>query len=82
MNSPLLDDGTPMPTRYWLVGRKERDTVSRLESQGGVRAAENAVDAAELEAAHVSYQGLRDAAMPVGHTARSRRAAWEVPAAA
>ncbi|MGA3215272.1 MAG: DUF501 domain-containing protein [Acidimicrobiales bacterium] len=68
MNSPLLDDGTPMPTRYWLVGRKERDTVSRLESQGGVRAAENAVDAAELEAAHVSYQGLRDAAMPVGHT--------------
>ena len=20
-NAPLLDDGTPMPTRYWLVGR-------------------------------------------------------------
>ena len=19
-NAPLLDDGTPMPTRYWLVG--------------------------------------------------------------
>jgi hypothetical protein len=22
-NAPLLDDGTPMPTRYWLVGRAE-----------------------------------------------------------
>ncbi len=22
-NAPLLDDGTPMPTRYWLVGRDE-----------------------------------------------------------
>ena len=24
-NSPFLDDGTPMPTLYWLVGRAERD---------------------------------------------------------
>ena len=21
-NAPLLDDGTPMPTRYWLVGAR------------------------------------------------------------
>ena len=21
-NEPVLDDGTPMPTRYWLVGRR------------------------------------------------------------
>jgi hypothetical protein len=21
-NAPLLDDGTPMPTRYWLVGER------------------------------------------------------------
>ena len=35
-NRPLLDDGTPMPTRYWLVGEPERTLVSRLEAAGGV----------------------------------------------
>ena len=35
-NAPLLDDGTPMPTRYWLVGEAERQAVSRLEAGGGV----------------------------------------------
>jgi hypothetical protein len=64
LNSPLLDDGTPMPTRYWLVGRAERELVSRLESEGGVKAAEAAADPAELEAAHSQYQALRDAAIP------------------
>jgi hypothetical protein len=56
-----------MPTRYWLVGRFERDMVSRLESTGGVRAAEAAVDATELEAAHRLYRALRDAAIPAEH---------------
>jgi len=67
LNFPLLDDGTPMPTRFWLVGREERESVSRLESEGGVRAAEAAVDAAELEASHSRYEALRDAALPPAH---------------
>jgi hypothetical protein len=67
LNSPLLDDGTPMPTRYWLVGRTERDLVSRLESTGGVKAAEAAVDPAALKAAHASYEASRDSVMPAGH---------------
>jgi hypothetical protein len=67
LNAPLMDDGTPMPTRYWLVGRRERDLVSRLESKGGVRAAEAAVDGSELVTAHRLYQEERDAAMPSGH---------------
>jgi hypothetical protein len=67
LNAPFLDDGTPMPTRYWLVGRAEREMVSRLESTGGVRAAEAAVDGAELEAAHELYLAEREAAMPSGH---------------
>lgn len=67
LNSPLLADGTPMPTRYWLVGRSEREQVGRLESEGGVRAAEAAVDPIELEAAHARYRRLRDAAMPSAH---------------
>ncbi len=64
LNSPLLGDGTPMPTRYWLVGRTERELVSRLESTGGVKAAEAAIDPAELEAAHGAYEAARDAVMP------------------
>ena len=40
LNSPLLDDGRPMPTRYWLVGRAEVLAVSRLEAAGGVGQAE------------------------------------------
>ena len=34
-NAPLLDDGTPMPTRYWLVGPDEIRRIGRLESAGG-----------------------------------------------
>jgi hypothetical protein len=63
-NAPLLDDGTPMPTRYWLVGEQEREAVSRLEAAGGVRAAAAAVDPARLQAAHASYAAERDALLP------------------
>jgi hypothetical protein len=66
-NDPLLDDGTPMPTRYWLVGEPERTEVGRLESTGGVDAAEAAVDPDELAAAHDRYRAERDAALPPGH---------------
>ena len=66
-NQPLLSDGTPMPTLYWLVGEREREAVSRLEAGGGVRAAEAAVDAAELQAAHERYAAERDALIPPSH---------------
>jgi uncharacterized protein len=66
-NAPLLDDGTPMPTRYWLVGEPERTWVSRLESEGGVARAEAEVVADELAAAHARYAAERDAALPPGH---------------
>jgi exopolyphosphatase/guanosine-5'-triphosphate,3'-diphosphate pyrophosphatase len=67
-NAPLLHDGTPMPTRYWLVGRAERAAVDRLEAQGGVRAAEATVDLARLAAAHARYAAERDAEVPAGWT--------------
>ena len=66
-NAPLLHDGTPMPTRYWLVGEPERTRVARLEADGGVRAAEAEVDPAVLAAAHERYAAERDAALPPGH---------------
>lgn len=65
-NAPVLDDGTPMPTRYWLVGRQARLAVDRLEAAGGVGAAEAAVDPEALEQAHRRYAAERDAAIPPG----------------
>jgi uncharacterized protein len=67
-NAPFTGDGTPMPTRYWLTDRRLGDEVSRLESAGGVRAAEAAVDADDLRAAHARYAAERESAIPAGHT--------------
>jgi hypothetical protein len=67
-NAPLLDDGRPMPTRYWLVDAALRDAVSRAESEGGVRRAEREVDAEALAGAHARYAAERDAALPAGTT--------------
>jgi hypothetical protein len=67
-NAPLLGDGTPMPTRYWLVDDDLRRAVSTLEANGGVRAAEAAIDPERVTAAHARYAAERDAALPQGHT--------------
>ena len=67
-NAPLLHDGTPMPTRYWLVGKEATLLVSRLEAAGGVRRAEAEVPADEIAAAHARYAAEREAALPAGHT--------------
>ena len=67
-NAPLMDDGTPMPTRYWLVGAAERVACGRLESEGGVKQAEEAVDPDELAHAHATYAAERDAEIPADHT--------------
>ena len=69
-NAPLLADGRPMPTRYWLIGRREVLAVSRLEAAGGVRRAEAEVDAAAVADAHARYRRERDLAIP---------ASWEGP---
>ena len=66
-NAPLLDDGTPMPTRYWLLDEGLRRAVSGLEAAGGVREAAAAVDPGELADAHARYAAERDAALPAGH---------------
>ena len=67
-SSPLLHDSTPMPTLYWLVGDQVRKAVSRLEATGGVQAANAAVDADDLAAAHARYAEERDLDVPAGHT--------------
>ena len=67
-NAPFLEDGTPMPTRYWLVSEHDRLVVSRLESNGAVREAEADLDAAAIQAAHDRYAAQRDALLPADHT--------------
>jgi len=67
-NAPLLDDGTPMPTRYWLVGPAQALAVGRLEAAGGVRRAAADVDPEVLARAHRAYAAERDAEIPAAHT--------------
>ncbi len=66
-NDPFLDDGRPMPTRYWLVDPELNRAVSRLEAAGGAKSAAAAVGAEELAAAHSRYAAERDGAIPAGH---------------
>ncbi len=67
-NAPILDDGTPMPTRWWLVGPRQVLAVSRLEAGGAVRRAEAEIDPAAVADAHRRYAAERDAALPADHT--------------
>lgn len=67
-NAPLLHDGTPMPTRYWLVDPHDVTHVSRLEAAGGVNTAEREVDIVALDAAHAAYAAERDAHITPEHT--------------
>jgi uncharacterized protein len=66
-NAPLLDNGDPMPTTYWLIGASEIRAVGRLESTGGVRLAEAAIDPDDIAAAHTRYAAERDAMIPAHH---------------
>jgi len=66
-NAAFTHDGTPMPTRYWLIGPELVLAVSRLEAAGGVRAAEAEVDPSELRAAHDKYAAIRDATIAADH---------------
>lgn len=66
-NDPLLGDGTPMPTRYWLIDRELVAAVSRLEAAGGVRQAQAEIDPGAIADAHARYAIERDAALAGGH---------------
>ncbi len=54
---PYLDDGTPFPTRYWLTCPLAGRRIARIESRGGVKAAEDRI------AADASYRERFDTAM-------------------
>lgn len=69
---PLLDDGTPFPTLYWLSCPLASKRIGRIEAAGGVRAAEKMLaDDPTLRSDHDSamdrYRDERDAQLPEGH---------------
>lgn len=66
---PILEDGTPFPTTHWLTCPLALLRISRIESDGGVRAADALVgaDSATAEAFKASmdrYGAHRDALLP------------------
>lgn len=63
-NAPLLHDGTPMPTLYWLLGPQEVTAVSRLESAGTIDAVENELGLEAIALIHARYERERDADVP------------------
>jgi hypothetical protein len=70
---PLLDDGTPFPTLYWLTGPLASRRIGRIEAGGGVRAAEDMLAAdpdlsATYDEAMARYRDDRDVRLPEGHT--------------
>lgn len=67
-NAPLLRDGTPMPTLFWLCGRDEVAAVSRLEADGAVDEVEAVIGLDALAVVHERYRALRESFMPAGHT--------------
>ncbi|MEZ5321890.1 MAG: DUF501 domain-containing protein [Microthrixaceae bacterium] len=66
-NPPLLDDGTPMPTRYWLVDPGLVRRIGTIEAAGGVDEAEAAVGLAVIAEVHRRAAVSRDEALPAGY---------------
>ncbi len=67
-NEPLLPDGTPMPTLYWLCEPSIRSAIGTLESLGGVRDAESVVGLEAVRLAHDAYAAERDMQIPAEHS--------------
>lgn len=70
---PILEDGTPFPTRYWLTCPLATKRIARLEAANGVKRMEGKRQsdpefARQLDAAHRRYETDRDALIPSDHS--------------
>ena len=66
---PILEDGTPFPTLYWLTCPLAVKRISRIEAAGGVKAMDTRSESDErfarrLAAAHLRYAAQRDSDVP------------------
>jgi uncharacterized protein len=70
---PVLADGTPFPTLYWLTCPLATTRIGRLEGAGGVKRMEHKAETdpdfgESLARAHHSYRRERDALLEPGET--------------
>jgi hypothetical protein len=68
---PILDDGTPFPTLYWLTCPLATARIGRLEGAGGIKRLEQKAEVdpefgARLNQAHTAYEDERDTLVPDG----------------
>lgn len=66
-NGAWLDDGRPMPTRYWLADKALVKAVGKLESTGAITIAENEIPADAIAATHSAAEAERDELVPESH---------------
>ncbi|MBC83685.1 MAG: septum formation initiator family protein [Acidimicrobiaceae bacterium] len=67
-NAPFLDDGTPMPTLYWLIDPVDKLRISRLESNGAIPIAEAEIGLGKIDSAHERYKKERNKMIPDSHS--------------
>jgi hypothetical protein len=67
LNAPLLNDGTPMPTLFWLVGSTEVAAVSTLEAEATIDQVEELIGLEAIDAIHQRYAEQRDALISPHH---------------
>lgn len=67
MNSPLLYDNTPMPTLFWLVGRREVSGVATLEADATIDKVEALIGLDRINEVHLQYAKQRDVFIPASH---------------
>lgn len=70
---PILDDGTPFPTLYWLTCPLAATRIGRLEGAGGIKRLERKAEVdsefgRRLDAAHTAYAAERDTYLEEGVT--------------
>lgn len=71
VTTPVLPDGTPFPTLYWLTCPLARRRIGRVESGGGVKAADAEIAASPtlqkaMAGAHAAYARARASLLPLG----------------
>lgn len=59
-NAPFFYDGTPMPTRFWLLESELFNKVSKLESAGAIKQVQEEINIEEITNIHKRYEQARD----------------------
>ncbi len=67
LNEPFMPDGTPMPTRHWLVDAEMNRRIGTLEAGGGVNDAEAELGLDRIAAIHNAAADERNAQIAAEH---------------